>query len=242
MSDALSARQTQILKALIDEYLESADPVGSELLEKKHNLGISSATIRNEMVQLTQMNYLKQPHTSAGRVPTPKAMKFYIDQLMEEKHMSLTDEVRAKEGVWDVRANIEKLMEEATHALAEKTGTLAVSALDDGRSWHSGMANVFNHPEFDDMEICANVFSFLEEANQIQDIFFRKFVWGSAVEVLFADELGWPEFEPIGMTATHFNVPGHQGVLGIVGPARLKYPEVIPVVRYFGNLIEEISK
>ena len=85
--NALTSRQTQILKALIDEYIETAEPVGSDALDKKYNLGVSPATIRNEMVNLTKLGFLKQPHTSAGRVPTSGAMKFYIDQLMEEKQI-----------------------------------------------------------------------------------------------------------------------------------------------------------
>src|SRR3972149_7736971 len=99
MTDGLTSRQTQILKTIIDEYIETALPVGSENLDKKYNLGVSPATIRNEMSSLTKAGYLKQPHTSAGRIPTPTAMKFYIDQLMEEKKMSLAEEVKAKEDV-----------------------------------------------------------------------------------------------------------------------------------------------
>ena len=87
MSDGLTARQTQILKVIVDEYIATAAAVGSEALDKKYNLGVSPATIRNEMVSLTKSGYLKQLHTSAGRVPTPVAMKFYIDQLMEEKQI-----------------------------------------------------------------------------------------------------------------------------------------------------------
>jgi len=97
--NSLTSRQTQILKVIIDEYIETAEPVGSDSLEKKYNLGVSPATIRNEMSLLTKSGYLKQPHTSAGRVPTSGAMKFYVDQLMEEKQMSLTDEVKAKKEI-----------------------------------------------------------------------------------------------------------------------------------------------
>jgi heat-inducible transcriptional repressor len=242
MSDALTARQAQILKALIDEYIETAQAVGSEVLEKKFNLGVSSATIRNEMVDLTKIGYLKQLHTSAGRVPTPKAMKFYIDQLMEEKQMSLTDEVKTKEEVWDSRADIDKLMEEATQALADRTESLSVAALDDGRTWHAGLANVFSNPEFADIAMCTNVFSFLEEARQMQELFFGRFPWGSSVEVLFGEELGWPGLEPVGVVATHFNSMGHKGALAVIGPTRLRYPTLIPILRYFGTLIEEVSK
>lgn len=146
--EGLTARQTQILKALIDEYIQTAEPVGSLALEKKYSLGVSPATIRNEMVNLTKMKYLRQPHTSAGRIPSPLAMKFYINQLMEEKQMSLTEEVKAKEDVWDSREDFDKLMTEATHALADRTKALAVAATDEGDSWRWGYDNVLAHPEF----------------------------------------------------------------------------------------------
>jgi len=242
MNDALTARQAQILKVLIDEYIETALPVGSEVIEKKYTLGVSSATIRSEMVNLTKINYLSQPHTSAGRVPTPKAMKFYIDQLMEEKQMSLTDEVKAKEEVWDARADLDKLMEEATQALSDRTGSLSVAALDDGRNWHAGLSKVFNSPEFADLGMCTSVFSFLEEAGGMQDLFFGKVSWASPVEVFFAEELGWADPEPVGVVATHFDAMGHKGALGIIGPTRLPYPTVIPILRYFGNLIQEVTR
>ena len=242
MINALTARQTQILKMLIDEYIDSALPVGSEILEKKYNLGVSSATVRNEMVNLTKMGYLKQPHTSAGRIPTPLAMKFYVDQLMEERSMSLADEVRAKEEIASAGKNLEKLMVDATQALAEKANSLAVSALDDGRSWHAGLSHVFENPEFTDLELCSSIFSFLEESEKITDLFFKRLTGASSVEVIFGEDIGWPEFEPIGITTSHFRVMGHNGVLGVVGPVRSRYPEVIPIVRYFGSLIAEVAK
>ena len=131
MSDALTARQTQILKALIDEYITTAEPVGSESLEKKYSLGVSPATVRNEMFALTRNGYLRQPHTSAGRIPTPKAMKFYIDQLMEERQMTVAEEVKAKEEMSGARNDIGDLLDEATHELAHVTKSLAVATFDD---------------------------------------------------------------------------------------------------------------
>jgi heat-inducible transcriptional repressor len=241
MTDGLTARQTQILKALIDEYISTAQAVGSEPLDKKYNLGVSPATIRNEMVALTRAGYLKQLHTSAGRVPTPRAMKFYIDQLMEEKQMSLADEVKAKEDVWDSRSNLDALLEEATHALAEQTRSLAVAATDEGKVWHAGHANIFANPEFFDLHACADLFSFLDEAERIQDLFFRRAFSGSPIDVLFGEELGCPELIPVGVVATHFKVGERNGALAVIGPVRLSYPTVIPILRYFKKLIEEVS-
>lgn len=236
----LTARQTQILKSLIDEYIETTEPVGSLALEKKYNLGISPATIRNEMVNLTKNGYLKQPHTSAGRVPTPIAMKFYISQLMEEKGMSLTDEVKTKEEVWDSRDDLDKLMGEATQVLADRTHALAVAAMDDGSVWRAGHGYVFEQPEFCDLKMCQGIFSALEEAGRIHELFFQRLTGLVPVEVLF--ELDWPFFENMGVVATKFSVKGQSGAIGVVGPLRSHYQTIIPTVRYVGNLIEELTK
>jgi heat-inducible transcriptional repressor len=241
MTDGLTARQTQILKSIIDEYIEMAEPVGSASLEKRYSLGISPATIRNEMNNLTKLAFLKQPHTSAGRVPTPKAMKFYVNQLMEEKQMSLTDEVKAKEEVWDVRNDIDALFREATHSLAQRTKSLAVGMIDEqNKVWHSGYSNVFSNPEFADLDVCESLFNLIEEVNSINELFFDH-DFTSPVDVLFGEDFGVRALAPVGVVATRFTVRGKNAAIGIIGPVRLSYPTVIPVIRYFGNLIQEVA-
>jgi heat-inducible transcriptional repressor len=248
MTDGLTSRQTQILKTIIDEYIATAEPVGSEALDKKYNLGVSPATIRNEMVALTRSGYLRQPHTSAGRIPSPVAMKFYINQLMEEKQMSLVDEVKAKEEVWDLRDDIDELMDEATHALASRTKSLAVAALKDtdagagkkDRFWQAGHSYVFDNPEFAEMAACQSLFSIFDEFDKMDRLFFG-FESTSPLEVLFGEELGMPELATSGIISTHFNIKGRPGTLSVIGPARVNYGTVIPILRYFGNLIEEVA-
>lgn len=242
-TDGLTARQTSLLKTIINEYIETASPVGSEELDKKYNLGVSPATIRNEMAALTHAGYLKQPHTSAGRVPTPTAMKFYIDQLMEEKQMSLVDEVKAKEEVWDSRDDVDRLMDEATRALSQRTKSLSVAAVKDPRKdrfWHAGHSYVFNNPEFSEMAVCQSLFSIFEEFDKLDRLFFGG-RGQSPLEVFFGEELGWPELATSGIVSTHFTIKGMPGALGVIGPARADYGTVIPILRYFGNLIEEVG-
>jgi len=250
MKDALTSRQTQILKTIIDEYIATAEPVGSEAMDKKYNLGISPATIRNEMVALTRAGYLKKPHTSAGRIPTPTAMKFYINQLMTEKQMSLVDEVKAKEEVWDSRDDIDELMDEAVHALAERTRSLAVGAVKSptspssrgaSRFWQAGQSYIFQNPEFSSIATCQSLFSIFDEFDKLERLFFGLNPTPSPLEVLFGEELGWPELLPTGIISTHFNIKGKSGALGVIGPARSDYAVVIPVLRYFGNMIEEVG-
>ena len=243
MSDALTARQTQILKSVTEEYLETASAVGSETLDRKYNLGISSATIRNEMMQLTKMGYLRQLHTSAGRVPSPKALRFYIDQLMEEKRMSVADEVSARQGVYDAKGDVDSLMHEATHALSQKTHALTISALDDqDRVWHSGYSNVFANPEFfTQPRSLTSLFSCLEEIELLHELFFQRMTGGSTVEVVFGEDLGWPGFAPICIVGTRFSLGGRSGAIAVIGPARQDYPMVIPTVRYFRSLFDNLS-
>ena len=156
--------------------------------------------------------------------------------------MSVADEVKAKEEVWDSRADLSDLLQEATHALAERTKSLAFAATDEGKVWHSGYANVFNNPEFSDLGACASLFGFLEEAERIHELFFERPLSGSPIDVFFGEELGWPNLNPVGVVSTHFTAKGKNGVLSVIGPVRLSYQTVIPTLRYFKNLIEEVSK
>ena len=87
----LNERKMKILKAVVKDYIETAEAVGSRTISKKHNLGVSAATIRNEMADLEELGYLVQPHTSAGRVPTEKGYKLYVDLLMGTNELNDSD-------------------------------------------------------------------------------------------------------------------------------------------------------
>jgi transcriptional regulator of heat shock response len=163
--------------------------------------------------------------------------------------MSLVDEVKAKEEVWDSRDDIDELMDEATHALATRTKSLAVAALKENatvgnkknRFWQAGQSYIFNNPEFAEMAACQSLFSIFDEFDKMDRLFFGMAESSSPLEVLFGEEIGWPELLPTGIIATHFNIKGRPGALGVIGPARSNYGTVIPILRYFGNLIEEVA-
>ncbi len=95
---AISERKKKILAAVVDEYIRTAEPVGSKSIAEHAGLGCSSATIRNELAELVNMGYLEQPHTSAGRVPTPMGYRIYVNELMDKQRLSLeeTEELNAR--------------------------------------------------------------------------------------------------------------------------------------------------
>lgn len=238
----LTQRQIQILKSLIEEYIETAEPVGSETLEKKHNLSASPATIRNEMVRLTQMGYLKKPHSSAGRMPTAEGMKFYVKQLMKEKEVSVAEEVAVKEKLWDYRSEEEKFMKQLTRALADKTKALAVATTSDGDLYTSGYANILDMPEFYDIDITKALLTAIDELDYFTNLF-SSILDDEEVHVLLGEDLGPKLRGPYGFVFTHFQAPRKLGgEIGVMGPTRLNYKQIVPTLRCFKDVIEEIAK
>lgn len=237
----LSDRQKKLLRAVIEKYIENAEPVGSETIEKEASLGVSPATIRNEMVRLTALGYLRQPHTSAGRTPTSMGMKFYVDSLMEEKSLSLKDEVAIKEELTEGKEDFDKLLRHTAQSLAAQTHSLALATNEDDDVFSSGYANILDMPEFFDIDITRAVLSMIDKVELLDQIF-SKLSSQDQIKILFGDELGVPYLEPCGFVITRYQTPTHSGVLGVIGPNRLNYPTVIPTMRYFSHLLSELME
>lgn len=118
MDIELTDRQHIILKAIIQNYLETGEPVGSRTLSKSTDLNLSSATIRNEMADLEDMGYIFQPHTSAGRIPSDKGYRLYVDMLMADKEEELSD---LKNVVLEKSDKVDKVLKQAARVLANNT-------------------------------------------------------------------------------------------------------------------------
>lgn len=118
LAEGLSDRKLKILHAIIQNYLETGEPVGSRTISKYTDLNLSSATIRNEMADLVEMGYIIQPHTSAGRIPSDKGYRLYVDMLMEEKEQELNE---MQEQMLDKADKMEQLLKQAAKVLANST-------------------------------------------------------------------------------------------------------------------------
>lgn len=239
----LTQRQIEILKSIVEEYINTAEPVGSETLEKKHNLSASPATIRNEMVRLSELGYLKKPHSSAGRMPTAMGMKFYVKELMKEKELSTVEEVALKEGVWDYRDRTQRFLKEIAKSMAEKTKALAVVTTNEGDIYCAGYANILDMPEFYDIDITRTLLAAIDEYEYFKELFTGDLAGDEEVHILVGEELGARLNGPYGFVYTHYNTPmNFSGQIGVIGPVRLNYTSVVPTVRYFGDLVEELIK
>lgn len=123
----LDFRKCRILASIIESYMDTGEPVGSKALAEMLGNSVSSATIRNDMAALTTAGYLTQPHTSAGRLPTAQALRFYVDKLMDRRPLTLQDKVDIKAALATMSGDGTRLLEDACRALADFTG-LAVFA------------------------------------------------------------------------------------------------------------------
>lgn len=122
----LDERKRLVLRAIIDSYIETAEPVGSRTIARKHDLGVSPATIRNEMADLEEIGYLEQPHVSAGRIPSDKGYRFYVDALMEPHTFPKSEVERVEKQLLDPQLTPERALQAAARLLALLTDSVSL--------------------------------------------------------------------------------------------------------------------
>lgn len=235
----LSDRQKDLLKAIVEVYVKTGVPVGSENVEKQFSLGVSPATIRNEMVRLTEAGFLKQPHTSAGRIPTSMGFRVYIQELMKEKNLPVSAEASMKHELWQQRYQEAKLLREAVRALASRCQMLSLSVSDEGDLYYAGAANILDFPEFEDIDVARFVLSLFDEYPMLQQIIGQA-RGADPLHILFGEDLGYEHLMPTSFVFSKFTGrQGKEGIIGVIGPARMNFPVVLPYVKYVSQLVTD---
>lgn len=127
MTVMLDERKIKILTAIIDDYIATAEPIGSRTIARKYHIGISPATIRNEMADLEELGYLSQPHTSAGRVPSQKGYRYYVDFLLPSKKLSEYENIMIRK-IFNKRASeLEELVDQAAEVISRLTSYTTIT-------------------------------------------------------------------------------------------------------------------
>ncbi len=240
MLKPLTERQIKIIQAVVQEYTQTAQPVGSETIDKKYNLGVSPATIRNEMARLEDLGYLIQPHTSAGRIPTPQAIKLYVTELMKLETLPVVEEVEIKERLWDLRDRLDQILKESARLLSEKTQVVGLALSEEGEIYSSGYAQLLDLPEFFDIDVTKTVLSLVESPEEILDIF-KRVQSQQAIRFLLGDDLQQEPLKQCALVFTDFNIGPRRGYLGVLGSLRLNYSRTVPLMEHLHDLLEEIE-
>ena len=230
----LIKRQEEILNMIVKDYIELAEPVPSEFLEKKHKFGISPATIRIEFQKLTKKGYLYQPHTSAGRVPTDKAYRFFVDNLFEEEFKEF------EIGDW-IEKEIEdsvKFLQSLTKHLAEISDSLVLSYLkDEDIFWKDGWEEVLKEPEFFEKDCVSNFLEFLENFEKnIEDLKVN-----SRIKVYIGRENPFPKAKEFSTIISKCYFPrGKEGIVSLLGPKRMDYNRNISLINSLTKFLERL--
>ena len=234
----MTERQQQILSAIIEQYAEVASPVGSNLLAKAFN--VSSATIRAEMAELERGGYIAQPHTSAGRVPTDKGYRLYVNRLSEiNAHGDSSIQPHRAERALTARVQSggmpEQTIRSAVDTLVELTHNLGIATIGN-QLYMSGLSNLFGQPEFIQAGQVQAVASLLDNLEP----WLREAAPNQPLSVYIGRE------NPIGRSAgcsliiSRFRSPfSDHSYIGTLGPTRQSYKDVMSLVRHAGEELEE---
>ncbi len=236
----LTDRQIELLEAIINEYLDTSEPVGSSSLVKKYRIKCSAATVRNEMARLFDQGFLNMLHTSSGRVPTSRAYRFFLEKLVHEDEMPVLQEVAIKQRLWSHRYNFEHLLREATLALADVTKMLVFATSENSYVVHAGAVHVLDYAEFWDIETAKSVFHLMDRYELLERVF-NKIPHGGRVKVLIGDEIGNEHMSNCSVAFAGYQVGNRVGNIGIIGPSRMQYSSILPALKYTTSLVEELG-
>lgn len=233
---AMTERQIAILSSIIEQYAEVASPVGSITLAKLFN--VSSATIRSEMSRLEDLGLITQPHTSAGRIPTDKGYRSYVNLLTQADEQPQLDRgARAIEArVSGTGQRADRAIRSAVDSLVDLTQNLGLATIGD-ELYLSGMGNLFSHPEFLGGANAQSVARLLDNLEP----WLREAAPNEPLNVFIGSE------NPIGKTSgatliiSRFRSPfSDSSYIGVLGPTRQSYGRVMRLVRQTGAMLEEV--
>ena len=224
----ISERQSDILNNLIKDYIQIARPISSEFLEKKHSFGLSPATLRIEMQKLTDKGFLSQPHTAAGRVPTDKGYRFFVNELLETLRQAQGRENKPVQEERQYEDSFE-FIKTATRFLAEGSSELALGySAGQKIIWKEGWQDIFDEPEFSEPGLAASFAKMLEDfEDNIEEVF------SSETKIYIGKENPVSKSKDFSIITSGFK----GGFFAILGPKRMSYDKNIEL---FKKLWEKI--
>jgi heat-inducible transcriptional repressor len=261
MDSGANSRRDAILDRVVRSYIETAEPVGSRTISKRFKLGLSPASIRNVMADLEEEGFLKHPHTSAGRVPTDKGYRYWIDSLMEPEELSedekqwISEELKKARSIDGLADRVSKVISTLTknaamlyikklkrvsflnYFLEELVEAQKLSDFleEDSELFIEGAFHVFEQPEFQDVLKMRHLLQAFEEKLNILRILVRDLEL-EGVQVHIGMENSTRELEDVSLVVKDCYLGGLAiGGVAAVGPTRMRYAKVVSVVDYVAD-------
>ncbi len=227
----MEERHHKLLSEIVRAHVAAGEPVGSKALEGR--LGVSSATIRNDMADLEQAGFLAQPHTSAGRIPTVKGYQYYVDNLMEPKEPKAAEQKSLREVLKQAGSEAEASAKELAKQLAHFAGDAAVIGFSKDYTYYTGLANLFSQPEFKDIAsvvAMGKVIDHLDEA-------LRQLMPQASDDVTVRLGSNNPFGDDCAVVYRAMPLGRHQVLVGLLGPVRMDYDSNVGRLTYVGRFL-----
>lgn len=223
-------RHKKILKEIVKNHIKLAQPISSEYLIQKTGIKLSSATIRNEMAKLEKEDYIFQPHTSAGRIPTEKGYQYYLDNFLEEKDLEkyfekLVAEIDFKKPIEE--ENCKKIAK----AVSRVSGQTIIVSFSQNNIYYTGVFNLFSQPEFSESNLIKNFSQIIDNLDEIIAKIYPRL--NKKIEIVIGQRNPFDHQLASILTKARNNT-----LLGLIGPLRMDYEKNLALIKCFKNYIE----
>jgi heat-inducible transcriptional repressor len=234
----MNKRQEKILASVIEEYTQTANAVGSKILVDKYDIDASSATIRNDMVELEKEGYLHQPHISAGRIPTDKGYRFFVEEVMKDKELTKKEQITLQQELLKLKAQNTRLSRTTAKLLSGFSGNLAVSGFFDKDDFSDfGMNELLSEPEFKEMDEACRLAETLDYVDEMFDKITKEMKEGET-RIFIGEENPISEISQCSMIISPYKLKnGEKGVLALIGPKRMKYAKNKSLIEYVRKML-----
>ena len=252
MDIMITDRQAKLLNIIIEDYIKTAEPVSSKALVKSRVFKLSSATLRNEMNSLERAGYLAHLHTSGGRVPTDRAYRYFVNQLLNKKPTEFNPskkDIKKISQVLSEAGNDPRAMNKAVASvLSECTGNLVITGLGhDTEFFKQGLVRLFKMPEFRESDVLYQLAGFFEGFELMYQLIEREFIRtlgmpsGLPIQILIGQENPFKQIRGETIMCTKYVLPGDIiGSLTLIGPTRMNYENNIALIKYTASKLSEM--
>lgn len=220
--------------------MESADEVGSLALLEKYQLGVSSATIRNEMARLMDLGLLEKSHVSSGRYPTDQALRMYVSSILNSTSLNPLITVEIRQGIFRDRFSREAVLNAVLHILSEETESVAFVVINNlCRYW--GVSELFKYEELRETETLQRVVNILEDTHFLNNMVSK--YSNSGVSILIGEESGVKDLEGCSLLFTYLPFwDTNNSYVGILGSKRMDYAKTVPALREVQSAMKNAMK
>ncbi len=233
----MKERQRKILSAVIGEYTKTGLPVGSQLLVRKYNLGVSGATVRADMLELERAGMLYQPHTSAGRIPTDKGYRYFVEKIMPDRDLTKRERQSLQRELLKLRAQNTRLMR-TTAKLLSTLGNCAAVMVNSktGEVSEFGLRNLLANANRDNIDDLCKIAETLDYIDERCDTLMKELPDGET-QIFIGEENPISRAKNYSMIVSKYKTDEEEGLVALIGPKNMKYDKNKSLIDYVKKLL-----